>query len=145
MIPHVFKMHEGTENEVEYRQIAAIIEEETDDKVAGATSSMLQVHGGHFYQVTDDGTKFLKDTRYFELLTMKSSIDLYVEVKECTNTLALSAESGVFSYPHFEVKEEIVNAVQKFTRVSNSQPVDNVTKNLWTQLPVQNVKEKAPP
>ena len=37
MIPHIFKMYEGSENEVEYRHIAAIIEEETNDKVVGAT------------------------------------------------------------------------------------------------------------
>ena len=126
MIPHVFKMHEGTENEVEYRQVAAIIEDYTDDKVVGATSSLLQIHGGHFYQVTDNGTNFLKETRYFELLSMKSTIVLYVEVKEYTNTLALSSENGVFSYPHFEVKEEIVNAVQNFALVPNSQSVHNL-------------------
>ena len=78
MIPHIFKMYEGSENEVEYRHIAAIIEEKTNDKVVGATTSMLQVHCGHFYQVTDVGTKFLKETQYFELLTIKSSIVLHV-------------------------------------------------------------------
>ena len=126
MIPHVFKMYEGSENDVEYRHIAAIIEEETNDKVVGATTSMLQVYCGHFYQVTDHGTKFLKETQYFELLTMKSSIVEYVEVKESTNTLPSSPERNVFSYPQFEVKEEIVNPVQRFTRVSNSQPVGKV-------------------
>ena len=89
-------MYAGSENEIEYKHVAAIIEEETKDKDEGATTSMLRVHGCHFYQVTDEGTNFLKDTHYFELLTMKSSIIVYVEVKESTNTLASSPERNFF-------------------------------------------------
>ena len=66
---------------------------------------MLQVNGGHHYQIIDNGTKFLENTEYFELLTMKSSIVLYVEDKESNHRLASLPDKNVFSYPQFEVNE----------------------------------------
>ena len=127
-ISSCLSFHEGQQNFIQYRFVAAVIEEDTSTGLY--MPSVLKVNGDFCFKITDKRTETLSELEYNTLLTMNSKIVLYENVKNDKVRSSKMTGEKVPPYVQYEFMENATDEILKLVSEGNPPGDDLVPSEL---------------